>query len=146
MKVAAGFAVKPISAMLLRRKLGCRASARTRSRNPDRLSPVPGLTKVAKTDDVGLLPQPLNPKYKTALVQIYVTNQPFGGSDKSASGHRYDSIPIANGMIASQMSLCLLILLYLSHFLEETRLKAQSIDAFLASSPSQELPIAALRA
>ena len=110
---------------------------------------VPGLTKVAKTDDVGLLPQPLNPKYKTALVQIYVTNQPFGGSDKSASGHRYDSIPIANGMIASQMSLCCLTLLYLFHCCKETRLivlKAQSIEAFLASSPSQELPIVALRA
>ncbi|CAE7825509.1 unnamed protein product [Symbiodinium sp. CCMP2592] len=65
---------------------------------------VSGLTKVAKTDDVGLLPQPTNPKYKTALVQIYVGSQPFGGSDKSASGHRYDSIPIANGMIASGMS------------------------------------------
>eukprot|EP00438_Fugacium_kawagutii_P023664 Skav206428 [mRNA] locus=scaffold292:632099:648782:- [translate_table: standard] len=69
---------------------------------------VSGLTKVAKTDDVGLLPQPINPKYKTALVQIYVPSQPFGGSDKSNSGHRYDSIPIANGMIASGMS-CQLI-------------------------------------
>ena len=54
---------------------------------------VSSLTTVAKTDDVGLLPQPLKPKYKTALVQIYVTNQPVGGSDKSASGHRYDAIP-----------------------------------------------------
>merc|ERR1719253_1376795 len=69
---------------------------------------VSSLTKVAKTDDVGLLPQPLKPKYKTALVQIYVSNQPFGGSDKSASGHRYDTIPIANGMIASGMSCQLL--------------------------------------
>jgi len=65
---------------------------------------VSSLTKVAKQDDVGLLPQPVTPKYKTALVQIYVTSQPFGGSDKSASGHRYDTIPIANGMIASGMS------------------------------------------
>jgi len=69
---------------------------------------VSSLTKVAKTDDVGLLPQPLNPKYKTALVQIYVTKQQYGGSDKSASGHRYDTIPIANGMIASGMSCQLL--------------------------------------
>lgn len=66
------------------------------------------LTKVAKTEDVGLLPQPTKPKFKTALVQIYVPSQPFGGSDKSNSGHRYDSIPIANGMIASGMS-CQLI-------------------------------------
>merc|ERR1719198_1011634 len=69
---------------------------------------ISALTKVAKQDDVGLLPQPTAPKYKTALVQIYVTSQPFGGSDKSASGHRYDSIPIANGMIASGMSCQLL--------------------------------------
>jgi len=62
------------------------------------------LMKVGRTDDVGLLPQPTNPKYKTALVQIYVANQPFGGSDKSITGHRYDSVPIANGMIASGMS------------------------------------------
>merc|ERR1711871_1455208 len=61
------------------------------------------LTKVAKNDE-GLLPQPLNPKYRTALVEIYVPNQPFGGSDKSNNGHRYDSIPFANGMIASGMS------------------------------------------
>ena len=40
-------------------------------------------------DQVGLLPQPISPKYKTALVQIYVPSQPFGGSDKSNSGHRY---------------------------------------------------------
>ena len=45
---------------------------------------VSSLTTVAKTDDVGLLPQPVRPKYKTALVQIYITNQQFGGCDKSA--------------------------------------------------------------
>jgi len=75
-----------------------------------KLVDVSGLTKVCKSDgyDVGLLPQPLAPKYKTALVQIYVTSQPFGGSDKSVTGHRYDTIPIANGMIASGMS-CQLI-------------------------------------
>eukprot|EP00933_Yihiella_yeosuensis_P030954 TRINITY_DN244_c0_g1_i2.p1 TRINITY_DN244_c0_g1~~TRINITY_DN244_c0_g1_i2.p1 ORF type:complete len:527 (+),score=162.87 TRINITY_DN244_c0_g1_i2:49-1629(+) len=80
----------------------------TASCDSARLVDVSSLTKVAKTDDVGLLPQPLKPKYKTALVQIYVSNQPFGGSDKSNSGHRYDSIPIANGMIASGMSCQLL--------------------------------------
>jgi len=75
---------------------------------PSPLVDVSGLKKVAKTDDVGLLPQPQKPKYKTALVQIYVPNQQFGGSDKSDSGHRYDTIPIANGMIASGMSCQLL--------------------------------------
>eukprot|EP00441_Pelagodinium_beii_P046445 CAMPEP_0197620118 /NCGR_PEP_ID=MMETSP1338-20131121/987_1 /TAXON_ID=43686 ORGANISM="Pelagodinium beii, Strain RCC1491" /NCGR_SAMPLE_ID=MMETSP1338 /ASSEMBLY_ACC=CAM_ASM_000754 /LENGTH=492 /DNA_ID=CAMNT_0043189209 /DNA_START=61 /DNA_END=1539 /DNA_ORIENTATION=+ len=68
---------------------------------------VSSLTKMAKNDD-GLLPQPEKPKFKTALVEIYVPSQQFGGSDKSASGHRYDTIPIANGMITSGMS-CQLI-------------------------------------
>merc|ERR1719393_653563 len=64
---------------------------------------VSGLTKVAK-DDAGLLPQPENPKFKTCVVQIYVRGQDFGGSDKSANGHRYDTIPFANGMINAGMS------------------------------------------
>ena len=64
--LAAGYALSKPS--------GCQATP---------LVDVSGLTKVAKTDDVGLLPQPINPKYKTALVQIYVPSQPFGGSDKS---------------------------------------------------------------
>jgi hypothetical protein len=66
-----------------------------------------GLTKIAK-DDTGLLPQPIAPKYRIALVQIYVRTAKYGGSDKSANGHRYDSIPFANGMINSGMS-CQLI-------------------------------------
>merc|ERR1719305_160171 len=57
-------------------------------------------SKVAK-DDNGLLPQPKYPKFKTALVEIYVRSQDFGGSDKSSNGHRYDTIPFANGMINS---------------------------------------------
>jgi len=52
----------------------------------------------------GLLPQPANPKYTTALVQVYVPSQPGGGSDKIANGNRFDSIPIANGMINNCMS------------------------------------------
>ena len=66
-----------------------------------------GLTKIAK-DDTGLLPQPIAPKYRLALVQIYVRTAKYGGSDKSANGHRYDSIPFANGMINNGMS-CQLI-------------------------------------
>uniref|UniRef100_A0A6U6WM98 DUF6815 domain-containing protein n=1 Tax=Zooxanthella nutricula TaxID=1333877 RepID=A0A6U6WM98_9DINO len=65
------------------------------------------LTKVA-TDDLGLLPNPKSYTYKGALAQIYVRCQPYGGSDKSSNGHRYDSIPFANGMISSGMS-CQLI-------------------------------------
>merc|ERR1719265_1370861 len=64
---------------------------------------ISALTRVAK-DDLGLLPQPENPAYKMALVQIFVRGQPFGGSDKSSNGHRYDSIPFANGMISAHMS------------------------------------------
>merc|ERR1719291_1364394 len=68
---------------------------------------VSSLTKMSK-DDQGLMPQPLKPRYKTALVGIYVRSQPFGGSDKSSNGHRYDTIPFANGMISAGMS-CQLI-------------------------------------
>ncbi|CAK0828227.1 unnamed protein product, partial [Prorocentrum cordatum] len=68
---------------------------------------VSALSKVTK-DDLGLLPQPVKPRFKTALVGVYVRSAPFGGADKSSNGHRYDSIPFANGMIASGMS-CQLI-------------------------------------
>ena len=68
---------------------------------------VSSITKVAK-DDLGLLDQPAEPKFKGAVVQIYVRSQPYGGSDKSSNGHRYDSVPFANGMIMAGMS-CQLI-------------------------------------
>merc|ERR1719313_2476726 len=61
------------------------------------------LTTVAKELD-DMLPQPRDPKYKTALINIYVRDQPFGGSDKSSNGCRYDYIPFANGMIGAGMS------------------------------------------
>merc|ERR1719375_3059693 len=61
------------------------------------------LTKMS-TDDRGLLPQPAAPKFKTALIEIYVRSQDFGGSDKSSNGHRYDTIPFANGMINADIS------------------------------------------
>jgi len=68
---------------------------------------VSSLTKIAK-DDLGLLPQPAAPKFKGAVIQIYVRDQPYGGADKSSNGHRYDSVPFANGMIMAGMS-CQLI-------------------------------------
>jgi hypothetical protein len=68
---------------------------------------VSSLTTVAKNND-GLLEQPAEPKFKTALIQIYVPSQEGGGSDKISSGHRYDSIPIANGFIKAGAS-CQLI-------------------------------------
>merc|ERR1712054_186814 len=57
-----------------------------------------GLTQIAKNDE-GLKAQPASPKFKMALVQIYVRSAPYGGSDKSSNGHRYDSLAFANGMI-----------------------------------------------
>merc|ERR1719428_2696692 len=68
---------------------------------------ISSLTRVAK-DDNGLKPQPESPLYKGALCGIYVRSQPYGGSDKSSNGHRYDTIPFANGMISAGMS-CQLI-------------------------------------
>jgi len=50
------------------------------------------------------LPQPAEPKYKGALCQIFVRGQPYGGSDKSSNGHRYDSMAFANGMINAGLS------------------------------------------
>ena len=47
--------------------------------------------------------QPKEPKFKGALCQIFVRSQPYGGSDKSNNGHRYDSVPFANGMITAGM-------------------------------------------
>ncbi|CAK0887883.1 unnamed protein product [Prorocentrum cordatum] len=64
---------------------------------------VSSIPVVAKNDD-GLLAQPEEPKFKTALVEIYVPSQEGGGSDKISNGHRYDSIPIANGFINAGMS------------------------------------------
>merc|ERR1719409_2243746 len=64
---------------------------------------ISSLTRVAK-DDLGLKDQPASPKFKICLAEIYVRNAPYGGADKSNNGHRYDSIPFANGMISAGMS------------------------------------------
>ena len=73
------------------------------------------LTKIGK-DNLGLLPQPAKPLFKTALVGIYVRSAPFGGSDKSSNGHRYDSIPFANGMINAGMSCELIHYVHEEHY------------------------------
>merc|ERR1719473_1067497 len=72
------------------------------------------LTKVAK-DNLGLLPPPAKPLFKTALVGVYVRTAPYGGSDKSSNGHRYDSIPFANGMINAGMSCDLIHYVHQEH-------------------------------
>merc|ERR1719446_329586 len=64
---------------------------------------VSSLTYHAKNDD-GLLPQPANPKFKLALVSTFVPSLELGGSDKMLNGHRFDTIPLANGMIKQGMS------------------------------------------
>merc|ERR1719449_66115 len=64
---------------------------------------ISSLTRVAK-DDLGLKAQPASPKFKICLAQIYIKDKPYGGADKASSGHRYDSIPFANGMISAGMS------------------------------------------
>merc|ERR1711920_269409 len=64
---------------------------------------VSSLTYNAKNDD-GLLPQPASPKFKLALVSTFVPSLELGGSDKMLNGHRFDTIPLANGMIKQGMS------------------------------------------
>merc|ERR1719444_61582 len=46
----------------------------------------------------------LSQKKRLCVVQIYVKGHEFGGTDKSCNGHRYDSIPFANGCINAGMS------------------------------------------
>ena len=44
---------------------------------------------------------PAGATYKLAVVEFNVKSHPNGGSDKGPNGHRIDSIPIANGVIAA---------------------------------------------
>merc|ERR1719265_942742 len=89
---------------------------------------ISSLTRVAK-DDAGLKDQPASPKFKICLAEIYVHGAPYGGADKSSNGHRYDSIPFANGMITSGMS-CQLV-----HYVHEEHDKffdlMKSFDALI---------------
>jgi len=64
---------------------------------------VSAITRVAK-DDMGMMPQPAEPKFKLALLEVYVREKPYGGADKSSNGHRYDTVPFVNGMIMAGMS------------------------------------------
>jgi len=56
------------------------------------------------TNSDGLLAQPDAPKKRCVLVQIYIDEHKFGGTDKSCNGHRYDSVPFANGFINAGLS------------------------------------------
>jgi hypothetical protein len=64
---------------------------------------VSALTRVAK-DDLGMMEQPKEPKFKLAMLEVYVRDKPYGGADKSSNGHRYDTVPFVNGMIMAGMS------------------------------------------
>merc|ERR1719160_2013972 len=64
---------------------------------------VSSLTRKAK-DDLGMMEQPKEPKFKLAMLEVYVRDKPFGGADKSSNGHRYDTVPFVNGMIMAGMS------------------------------------------
>merc|ERR1719506_1574450 len=64
---------------------------------------VSSITRVAK-DDLGMMKQPAEPKFKLALLEVYVREKPYGGADKSSNGHRYDTVPFVNGMIMAGMS------------------------------------------
>merc|ERR1719411_1877731 len=56
------------------------------------------------SDDKGLLEQPAKPSYRLAIVSTHVPSQTNGGSDKMLNGHRFDTIPLANGAIKQGMS------------------------------------------
>jgi len=58
---------------------------------------VTGLTYKAKHDD-NAKADPADAKFRVALVGCYVDSHPMGGSDKVTSGHRFDSVGIANGL------------------------------------------------
>merc|ERR1719409_1260801 len=64
---------------------------------------VSSLTRKAK-DDLGMMEQPKEPKFKLAMLEVYVRDKPYGGADKSSNGHRYDTVPFVNGMIMAGMS------------------------------------------
>jgi hypothetical protein len=64
---------------------------------------VASLTRRAR-DDAGLWPQPEREQFRTAIVEVYVERHPFGGADKTSSGHRHDTIPLANSLIAEGLS------------------------------------------
>merc|ERR1712149_129554 len=44
-----------------------------------------------------------------------IKDKPYGGADKSSNGHRYDSIPFADGMISAGMSCQLVHYLHTEH-------------------------------
>lgn len=64
---------------------------------------VASLTRAARGDEFHL-PQPPQPKFKVALVEVFVPSLPHGGADKLTNGHRFDSIPLANGLIGCGIS------------------------------------------
>merc|ERR1712226_588598 len=58
---------------------------------------VSGLTYKAKHDD-NMEADPADAKHRVAIATCYVDSHPSGGSDKVSSGHRFDTVGIANGL------------------------------------------------
>mmetsp|Transcript_91989 Transcript_91989/g.177248 ORF Transcript_91989/g.177248 Transcript_91989/m.177248 type:complete len:802 (-) Transcript_91989:118-2523(-) len=66
-------------------------------------------------NDLGLRKQPAISRAKMAIVQVYVRTEPFGGFDKSANGHCFDAVPLANGLIVQGISCQLLHYVHEEH-------------------------------
>merc|ERR1712038_4663 len=77
------------------------------AKDPKKAVDVSGLTYKAKHDD-NLKDDPEDPKFRVALVGCYVDSHETGGSDKVTSGHRFDSIGIANGLKNAGMAVQIL--------------------------------------
>lgn len=79
-------------------------TTRSLSCTPMRLQVDISSLKYPASNNDGLLPQPADARFKLALISTHVPSQKNGGSDKMLNGHRFDSIPLANGCIKQGMS------------------------------------------
>ena len=89
-------------------------------------------------DMVGLLPQPENPAYRLCIIEYRVPNLPNGGPDKMKSGHRHDTVPLANSLIL-EGCYCQPIF-YDRHLHEEVKAFLQHMDGIIVRiNPGQLL-------
>merc|ERR1712226_29609 len=68
---------------------------------------VSGLTYKAKHDD-NMEADPADAKHRVAIATCYVDSHPNGGSDKVSSGHRFDTVGIANGLKHAKLAVQIL--------------------------------------
>ena len=76
-----------------------------------------------------LQPFPPKPKYKVAIIGYNAPNEIVGKSDKDRNGNRYDSIPIANGLIGAGCTCALINYTPDAH--EEFVQKAMAYDGLI---------------